>query len=125
MIAVNLGDSAIELIRSDKKMIKVLNPKVFSGQPCLVTTDSAWKVMDVKKFGLQRGTTLFMCTDGFWKNVNTDARINDNLERCKFKNLNQLLDSFKFTDDCGYIAVSLDDYEDNNLVMAEVKGGRK
>ena len=106
-VATNLGDGCIFLL-ADGRLRTVLPPKRFGGRPCLTTTEGAERAAETRRFTLQSGASLLLCTDGFLQFLNGEPErrtcLQEALVRWEFGALEQLLEASPEPDDCSYLA---------------------
>jgi len=108
-LALSLGDSACCKIR-DAQTKAVILPRRAHGQPCLVTTEGAYKAMTVRSMETRFEDALLLCTDGFIEALNQDGGKNEGIDyllrQGNYEDMNSRLDRLEIRDDCSYIVLS-------------------
>lgn len=108
-IAINLGDGAAFFTRGNEFQL-CLPPRKFQENPCLTTTEDAYKAVEIKRLNLDFGDTLLLCTDEFLRVLETDLRqggaMRDRIAAREFNQVGQILDAAAGKDDCSYIALT-------------------
>lgn len=105
-VLFSLGDGAV-FTSSGYKVNAAIVPKRYGGNPCLTTTDSAYKYAEIKKQTLSPSNSVLLCTDGFLHAVGTSILGSSVLKNAiinkSFSELDNLLNNSAEPDDIGYI----------------------
>jgi len=106
VLLFNLGDGAV-FISSGIKVTAAIAPKRYCENPCLTTTDDAYKHAETKKLWFSVNDSVLLCTDGFLHAVGASASglsvLRNAMLRKDFSELDSLLNSANEPDDIGYI----------------------
>lgn len=106
MMLFSLGDGAV-FNTSGFQFNTAIAPKRYYGNPCLTTTDGAYKYVEIKKQTLSLDDSVLLCTDGFLHAVGTSSSGSSVLRNAmlgkNFSELDNLLDNTSEPDDIGYI----------------------
>ena len=98
-----MGDGAIILVDKTNSFSYLIRPRRYYGNPCLTTTNQAYKAVDIDVIDVPLGNTLILCTDGFLE-ILRKASVFERLRKCDFKELNNAILSEENNDDCSYIS---------------------
>lgn len=106
MVLFSLGDGAV-FNSSGYKVNTAIAPRQHFGNPCLTTTDSAYKYAEIKKQTLSPNDSVLLCTDGFLHAVGASISGSSMLKSAiinkSFLELDNLLSNSAEPDDIGYI----------------------
>lgn len=107
-LLVNLGDGCI--LRSDgKDCDMLLSPKRYHGNPCLTTTEGAYRAMELRQTVLSMREMLLLCTDGFLHFLRAEPeRLSVLAQPCgsrELASLEQKLEASAEMDDSSYLAI--------------------
>lgn len=106
MVLFSLGDGAV-FNSSGHKVNTAIAPRRHFGNPCLTTTDSAYKYAEIKKQTLSPNDSVLLCTDGFLHAVGASICGSSVLKNAiinkRFLELDNLLSNSAEPDDIGYI----------------------
>ena len=106
MVLFSLGDGAV-FNSSGYKANTAIAPRRHFGNPCLTTTDNAYKYAEIKKQTLSPNDSVLLCTDGFLHAVGASISGSSMLKNAiinkSFWELDNLLNNSAEPDDIGYI----------------------
>ncbi len=101
-VMVNLGDGAV-FKSGGGSLLCQMKPKRFYGDPCLTTTEGAYRAMEAGCCRLSLGEGIFICSDGALDQIKTESVL-CTLKTGDTDTLKRVLEAADHFDDCSFIA---------------------